>query len=306
MDYQCKPTDLVMVDILPKQDILLRSISQNASINGAENEVYFYHGDHLGSANWITDFTGTPIQYIHYAPYGELVENQYVAGYDERYKFTGKERDAETGYDYFGARFYWATIGHWLSVDPLADKYPNISPYAYCAWNPIKFIDPDGNKIVFSEKTTSEFRESFKQAVSYLQQNGLDKFVNDLENSQQTYTIDDVDLGDFTHYNIKERTIHWDPYGGVETKLGKKLSPTTVLNHELDHASQHDSNPNQFRQDANTQDAQYTNKEERRVITTSEQETARVLGEIGNTEVTRNDHKGTPYVTKSPITNEHY
>ena len=51
LDYQCKPTDLVMVDILPKQDILLRSISQNTSINGQEKEVYFYHGDHLGSAN---------------------------------------------------------------------------------------------------------------------------------------------------------------------------------------------------------------------------------------------------------------
>ena len=45
LDYQCKPTDLVMVDILPKQDILLGSISQNASINGQEKEVYFYHGD---------------------------------------------------------------------------------------------------------------------------------------------------------------------------------------------------------------------------------------------------------------------
>ncbi|GEM_PF-5530781 len=54
------------------------------------------------SANWITDFTGTPIQYIHYAPYGELIENQHAATYDERYKFTGKECDAETGYDYFG------------------------------------------------------------------------------------------------------------------------------------------------------------------------------------------------------------
>ena len=33
----------------------------------------------------------------------------------------------------------------WLSVDPLADKYPSISPYAYCAWNPVKLVDPDGN-----------------------------------------------------------------------------------------------------------------------------------------------------------------
>ena len=61
-----------------------------------------HYGDHLGSANWITDYTGAPIQYIHYAPYGELIDNQSAAGYDERYKFTGKERDAETGYGYKG------------------------------------------------------------------------------------------------------------------------------------------------------------------------------------------------------------
>lgn len=63
--------------------------------------------------------------------------------YDERYKFIGKERDAETGYDYFGARYWWLA-GTWLSVDPLSDKYPQISPYAYCNWNPVKYVDPDG------------------------------------------------------------------------------------------------------------------------------------------------------------------
>ena len=36
----------------------------------------------------------------------------------------------------------------WLSVDPLADKYPNISPYAYCAWNPVRLVDPDGNEAI--------------------------------------------------------------------------------------------------------------------------------------------------------------
>jgi len=62
--------------------------------------------------------------------------------------FTGKERDSETGFSYFGARYYDSDIlTGWLSVDPMADKYPNISPYAYCAWNPIKLVDPDGRKI---------------------------------------------------------------------------------------------------------------------------------------------------------------
>ncbi len=60
--------------------------------------------------------------------------------------FTGKERDEETGYGYFGARYMdHELMTVWLSVDPMADKYPSISPYAYCAWNPVKLVDPDGN-----------------------------------------------------------------------------------------------------------------------------------------------------------------
>ena len=83
-----------MVDILNPPDILLKSISVNEQNNGPEKEVYFYHGDHLGSANWITDFDGYAIQYIHYLPYGQVLKNQMAGSYDERYKFTGKERDA--------------------------------------------------------------------------------------------------------------------------------------------------------------------------------------------------------------------
>lgn len=59
--------------------------------------------------------------------------------------FNGKEKDHESGFHYYGARYYWSEVlTGWLSVDPMADKYPGISPYAYCAWNPIKFIDPNG------------------------------------------------------------------------------------------------------------------------------------------------------------------
>ena len=59
--------------------------------------------------------------------------------------FTGKEKDAETGYGYFGARYMDHELTTmWLSVDPMSDKYPSISPYAYCAWNPVKLVDPDG------------------------------------------------------------------------------------------------------------------------------------------------------------------
>ena len=116
-----------------------------------EPDVYFYHSDHLGSASWITDANGEAVQHLQYLPYGEPYVNQRAAGstYRERFTFTGKERDEETGYGYFGARYMdYELMTMWLSVDPLADKYPSISPYNYCMWNPIKLIDPDGREVI--------------------------------------------------------------------------------------------------------------------------------------------------------------
>ena len=115
--------------------------------NGVEDDVFFYHSDHLGSASWITDAHGNAVQHLQYLPYGERYVDQRISGYSERFTFAGKERDAETGYGYFGARYMdHELMTMWLSVDPMSDKYPNLSPYAYCAWNPVKLVDPDGQR----------------------------------------------------------------------------------------------------------------------------------------------------------------
>ena len=64
------------------------------------------------------------------------------------FAFTGKEKDHESGFHYYGARYYWSEVlTGWLSVDPMMDKYPSISPYAYCVWNPVKLVDPDGREL---------------------------------------------------------------------------------------------------------------------------------------------------------------
>ena len=77
----------------------------------------------------------------------ESIDNQHPFGGCFASSSTGKERDEETGYCYFGARYYDSDLsGLFLSVDPMADKYPSISPYAYCNWNPVKLVDPDGNE----------------------------------------------------------------------------------------------------------------------------------------------------------------
>ena len=81
--------------------------------------------------------------------------------------------DLLTGYSYFGARYLdHALMTSWLSVDPMADKYPSLSPYAYCAWNPLKLVDPNGRDVwKVSEdghvKKTSNVGGNKKQTIIY-------------------------------------------------------------------------------------------------------------------------------------------
>ena len=67
---------------------------------------HFYHVDHLGSASWITNGNGTPVQHLQYMPYGEPFVNERTSSYEERFTFTRKERDSETGFSYFGIGKY--------------------------------------------------------------------------------------------------------------------------------------------------------------------------------------------------------
>ena len=66
------------------------------------------------------------------------------------YTFSAKEKDTETGYSYFGARYYSSDLSIWLSVDPMAAKYPSLSPYVYCADNPVKLVDPNGEENMYA------------------------------------------------------------------------------------------------------------------------------------------------------------
>ncbi len=100
--------------------------------------------------NAYTSPTQAVVAYDDYDPWGMVLEGRSgVSGNpDTRYKFTEKERDVETGLDYFGARYYDSRIGRWMTVDPLADKYPSLSTYCYVANNPARLVDPDGMEIV--------------------------------------------------------------------------------------------------------------------------------------------------------------
>ena len=111
-----------------------------------KEETFFYHSDHLGSTSYITDDKANITQYDAYLPYGELLVDEHSSSEELPYKFNGKEIDEETGLYYYGARYMDPKISMWLGVDPMIEKYPEISPYIYCHNNPIVLIDPDGRQ----------------------------------------------------------------------------------------------------------------------------------------------------------------
>ncbi|OUR97633.1 hypothetical protein A9Q86_15585 [Flavobacteriales bacterium 33_180_T64] len=114
----------------------------------APGNIYFFHGDHLGSASFITDASGDAYQFFANLPFGEtMIEQKNTEvpdDYENRYKFNGKELDTETGLYYYGARYYNPSTSVWLSVDPMADAMPSWNSYNYTMQNPINLIDPDG------------------------------------------------------------------------------------------------------------------------------------------------------------------
>ena len=83
--------------------------------------------------------------YFIFAPLIHHTMTQRNTSWNAPYTFSGKEKDVETGYGYFGARYYDSGISIWISVDPMSDNTPFTTPYAYCINNPIMIYDPDGN-----------------------------------------------------------------------------------------------------------------------------------------------------------------
>jgi RHS repeat-associated protein len=123
---------------------------------------YYFLKDHLGSVRVTVDVSGNVTSYDDFYPFGMTMDGRSgnIGSGDARYKYTTKERDAESGYDYFGARYYDARIGRFLSVDSHTGRYVTWSPYTYALDNPLKYVDPNGKDaipIVFKDYKISAF-----------------------------------------------------------------------------------------------------------------------------------------------------
>ena len=126
-----------------------RLLTDEGYVDLTTNTYYYYLKDHQGNNRVVINSSGTVQETNHYYPFGGLFSTSTNV---QPYKYNGKELDTKKGlnlYDY-GARHYDAALGRWHVVDPLAEKYGALSPYGYCANNPIRLIDIGGCKIVDS------------------------------------------------------------------------------------------------------------------------------------------------------------
>jgi RHS repeat-associated protein len=139
--------------------------------DGTTQTIRYQYDNHLGSASLELDETGDIISYEEYHPFGTT---SYRSGRDvtevslKRYKYVGKERDNETGLYYYGARYYGDWIARFVSVDPLAGKFPFYTPYQYSGDNPVTFYDMDGNERV--DNTNTNVDENGQQKENGYQQ----------------------------------------------------------------------------------------------------------------------------------------
>ena len=116
------------------------------TFSGTTPQYHYYLQDHLGSNRVVVNESGTAEQINHYYPFGGIIADLSTGQDIQKYKYNGKELDRMHGlnwYDY-GARHFDAAIASWPTMDPLAEKYYNLSPYNYCGNNPVNAIDPNG------------------------------------------------------------------------------------------------------------------------------------------------------------------
>lgn len=198
-----------------------------------EKDEFYYHGDHLGSSNMITDAYGAVYQHLEYFPYGETwIEEGGSSGNTPGYKFTGKELDPETGLYYYGARYYDPVLSKWISADPILGKYlpnadkesndalagnggvynpVNLSLYAYAHQNPVKLMDPDGKDVLVPVAA----RLSNKNDISYWRA------------QKDPYTAYEYNVYDYNtpqEYIAAERAgTLTDPIGSVELSFDARM-----------------------------------------------------------------------------------
>ena len=242
----------------------------------------YYITDHLGSVRAVTDAEGEVLDTFDYMPYGSEISSTSSTTTD--YRFTGKERQSMVNnsiYDSF-ARFQ-NTYGRFMSIDPKAESFYHISPYTYCAGDPVNLVDPDGKE--FTEALEAEVSKlekyirkkifKYQQKVEKMKANSpnyerYNGYIADLEQALNEYQVlcDSKQLYDL-NTKLKRPAVGGDPdieYSGWTGynngtfiiyigHLGSDFNISLI--HELKHAYQFETGYTDFDMTGNGGGAYY-------------------------------------------------
>ena len=135
--------------------------------SGVSYSHIWYLKDHLGNNRVLADGSGSALKTHHYDPYGMEISVSSTPGFpstfpsgstESPYKYGGKEWSETTSTYDFEARYLSPSFHRFTTMDPLAEKYYSISPYAYCAGNPVNMVDPSGRYLIVIRDHDDETR----------------------------------------------------------------------------------------------------------------------------------------------------
>jgi RHS repeat-associated protein len=172
-------------------------------------DTHFYLKDHLGSIRVMLDSRRTIVSAQDYDQWGYLLDGRYYQSDNSKFKFTGKQLDEESNYYYFGARYYDARIGRWGQVEPLMEKYLQISPYIYSLNNPIKLIDVDGFDVIVVLSGAGFYKAGQEISPSNYSPSsdiGAERLLYNLQSFSDNNNIEDLDIkGYYSSIGIGEK-----------------------------------------------------------------------------------------------------
>lgn len=159
---------------------------------------HYFTKDYIGSVRTVVNTLGAIEQINHYYPFGATFADAGTGSQSQPYRFGGKEFDAMYGLHWhdFGARWQSPQLGCFTTPDPLNEKYPHLSPYLFCANDPVNNTDPSGMEVWFKDfryeigieyKGDDKFIKKCVEAMNMLYKHGGEKLVQDLIASENIY-----------------------------------------------------------------------------------------------------------------------
>ena len=247
---------------------------------------HHYIKDYQGNVCSVVRQDGAVVESTDYYPYGTPFT---TAGAVQPYKYGTKELDRMHGLDLYDsqARWYDSLLGRTSTLDPKSEKYYSLSPYTWCAGNPVRFIDPSGS--IIENNNSGSFNMRLAEAIQYI---GPEfRAIYDRLRDDPTKTFVIVDYNGKNTENLKQNTVKTeDDYSRVSICIdlksaallsnGDVMSPAIIAFHEFGHADAVRQDSENYGERVNDENAgNYTNKEEERNITMVENPIASRLGE---------------------------